>query len=88
MTNGITLSVLLPIFNAMNVDKRILSFLLMAFGIVWVIAAVGIFGLRIDTNSGTSYIIMAALCMLAPASRQWCSNACSTEPRGPVSALP
>lgn len=67
MTNGIPLSVMLPIFNAMNVDKRILSFLLMAFGIVWVIAAVGIFGLGIDTNSGTSYIIMAALCMLAPA---------------------
>ncbi|MBL7981190.1 MAG: CPBP family intramembrane metalloprotease [Flavobacteriales bacterium] len=51
----------------MKMDKRILSFLLMSFGIVWVITGVGILGLGITTASGTSYIIMAALCMLAPA---------------------
>lgn len=47
-------------------DKRILSFLLMAFGIAWGIAAIGIaMGVRAD--SGVSYAVVAGACMLAPA---------------------
>jgi len=67
VTSGVAFRLPVSTFNVMNWDKRILSFLLMAFGIVWVITAVGILGLGITTASGNGYIIMAALCMLAPA---------------------
>lgn len=47
-------------------DKRILSFLLMAFGIAWGIAAIGI-ALGVRADSGVSYTLVAGACMLAPA---------------------
>ena len=45
---------------------RVGSFLALAFGISWAIAGVGAL-LGIDANSGTSYIVLAALCMFGPA---------------------
>ena len=47
-------------------DKRILSFLGLAFGISWTIAGIGLaFGVR--AASGIPYTVMAALVMLGPA---------------------
>ncbi|MBK9515462.1 MAG: CPBP family intramembrane metalloprotease [Flavobacteriales bacterium] len=47
-------------------DKRILSFLGLAFGISWTIAGIGLaFGVR--ATSGIPYTVMAALVMLGPA---------------------
>jgi membrane protease YdiL (CAAX protease family) len=46
--------------------RRVVSFLALAFGISWAIAGVGAL-LGIDASSGTSYIVLAALCMFGPA---------------------
>jgi membrane protease YdiL (CAAX protease family) len=47
-------------------DRRILSFLAIAFGFSWTLAGVGfIFGIRAD--SGFSYILLAAMVMFGPA---------------------
>jgi uncharacterized protein len=46
--------------------KRIGSFLLIAFGLTWSIAAIGHF-LGVDAGSGMPYLIVAGLAMLCPA---------------------
>jgi len=47
-------------------DRRILSFLALAFGFSWTLAGVGfLFGIRAD--SGLSYVLLAALAMFGPA---------------------
>jgi membrane protease YdiL (CAAX protease family) len=50
----------------MFTDKRILSFLALAFGITWTIAGIGI-ALGVRATSGIPYTVMAALCMFGPA---------------------
>ena len=50
----------------MITDKRILSFLALAFGISWTIAGIGI-AMGVRATSGLSYTVMGALCMLGPA---------------------
>ncbi len=50
----------------MFTDKRILSFLALAFGITWAIAGIGI-ALGVRATSGIAYTAMAALCMFGPA---------------------
>jgi membrane protease YdiL (CAAX protease family) len=50
----------------MFTDKRILSFLALAFGITWTIAGIGI-ALGVRATSGIPYTAMAALCMFGPA---------------------
>lgn len=48
------------------IDRRILSFLALAFGFSWILAGVGfLVGIRAD--SGFSYILLAALVMFGPA---------------------
>lgn len=56
----------LPIFVPMSPARRILSFLLIAFGGTWMIAALGAFA-GIRAGSGLSYLLLAAACMLMPA---------------------
>jgi membrane protease YdiL (CAAX protease family) len=48
-------------------DKRVWSFLALAFGFTWGVASIGILGFGLNAASGTGYAIMAALCMLGPA---------------------
>lgn len=50
----------------MFADKRIFSFLALAFGITWTIAGIGI-SLGVRATSGVPYTAMAALCMFGPA---------------------
>ena len=50
----------------MQIPHRIGSFLLLAFGSSWAIAGLGAL-LGVNAASGTSYTIMAGLCMLGPA---------------------
>ncbi|MBL7964134.1 MAG: CPBP family intramembrane metalloprotease [Flavobacteriales bacterium] len=47
-------------------NKGVLSFLAMAFGFTWVVAAIG-FALDIDTISGIRYVVLGAIAMLGPA---------------------
>ncbi len=47
-------------------DRRILSFLALAFGFTWVVAGIGAL-LGINAGSGNSYVILAATCMFGPA---------------------
>jgi membrane protease YdiL (CAAX protease family) len=48
-------------------DKRVWSFLALAFGFTWGVAGIGILGFGLNAASGTGYAVMAALCMLGPA---------------------
>lgn len=48
-------------------DKRVWSFLALAFGFTWGVAGIGILGFGLNAASGSGYAIMAALCMLGPA---------------------
>lgn len=56
----------LRIFAVMTNARRIGSFLLLAFGSTWIIAAIGAFA-GIRATSGVSYMLLAASCMLMPA---------------------
>ncbi|HRO99885.1 MAG TPA: hypothetical protein PLN54_10665 [Flavobacteriales bacterium] len=48
-------------------DKRVWSFLALAFGFTWGVAGIGILGFGLNAASGAGYAIMAAVCMLGPA---------------------
>jgi membrane protease YdiL (CAAX protease family) len=50
----------------MSASRRIASFLLLAFGSTWTIAAVGAYA-GIRATSGLAYVLLAATCMLMPA---------------------
>jgi len=49
-----------------TMDKRIISFLGLAFGFTWAIVAVG-FSLGVRDVSHPAYVVLGALCMLGPA---------------------
>lgn len=49
-----------------TVRARITGYLLMAFGFTWALAGIGA-ALGIQADSGISYLVLAALCMLGPA---------------------
>lgn len=46
-------------------DRRILSFLTLAFGFSWLVAGAGA-ALGIDAASGTAYVVLAGTCMFGP----------------------
>ena len=46
-------------------DRRILSFLTLAFGFSWLVAGAGAV-LGIDAASGSTYVVLAGTCMFGP----------------------